>query len=1351
MEGGTANWEWGAPWGRVTSTSHSSSTSWADSTLGSYDNNANTALTNFVSLVGASSPVLTFWHKLQTRSGEDFGHVEVSSDGGTTWTTLLKIDGTEDWNQERIDLNVYRGAIIGLRFRLQSDAANTSDGWYIDDVLVEDGAVAAAYPFTDDMESGMAPWLFDSPWGLTGTSANSGSTSWTDSPSGNYANNQDTSLRLSINLATALMPVLEFWQRYSLQTNNDFGYIEVSTDGGTAWTREYFVTGASTSWVKETLDLTAYAGSSEVLIRFRLVSNGSSVSDGWYVDDVSIAETSHPTLAYPLFEDFETGTPAVASNWHTGAWAVGFGGHSGAGMIHDSPEGNYVRDLFSRLILASTIDLSAATNPQLMFWHKYDFYLDTGLHDDEYDTGRVYASSFFGKSGTWQQVASFTGSQTTWTLAQIDLSAYAGFSDVRIMFVMDDDYGTYYSTYYYRQSDGWTIDEIRVREALVDVTLNALTDVTMHGASLSWTQNNETDFDRYEIYRAKNSNPTQASTLVATLTNPASTTFADTYAILQPNRYRYVAYVVDKLGRYSLGSNVVEAAYTVPQASFPFFDNMEGGTANWEWGAPWAQVTSSSYSASTSWADSPFGSYDNNVNTALSAVVSLADASSPVLTFWHKLHIVQDQDYGYVEVSTDSGVTWTSLLQLSGVEGWNQERIDLNIYRGAVIGLRFRLQSDGASVSDGWYIDDVRIEDSPVSASFPFSDNVELGLAPWKFNSPWGQTETSANSSSTSWTDSPSGNYGNNADASLRLSINLATALIPVLEWWQRYSLEENKDYGYIEVSTNAGVSWTREYMVTGGPSVWIKQRLDLTAYAGNSDVRIRFRLVSGSSGVSDGWYIDDVTVAETAHPQLNYPFFDDFEASSGPQASRWHTGSWGVVGSGYSGSGALTDSLLGNYVRDLYGRLILASTIDLSGANSPQLTFWHKHTFYVDAGLHDNEYDTGRVYVSNFYGKSGTWQQLASFTGSLGAWTQVTVDLSSYVGFTNVRVMFVMDDDYGRYYSTYYYRQSDGWYIDDVRIDEVDSAAPDPVSDLSVTGSTASSVSLRWTAPGDDGNTGTALSYDIRYVAGTALTEANWSTATQVTDEPKPSIAVSTEDFTVTGLTPNMTYYLGVKTSDEAANTSALSNVVSVATVPEGTVLVTIDAPSQVLASTANYTSTFSVAINVDSVASLNSASYSITFDPAVLQFSSVSAGMINGTVIPVGAANESPVGTVNVAQDLTGTTTASGTGYLATLTFTVIGATSTGSSITSSSEVLGDDTATLITSLWTGDSVTVVGVLSGDANGDRVVNALDVTKVKRIIVKLDPFAEGADAKYDGAVNALDLTKTKRIILGLD
>jgi hypothetical protein len=118
---------------------------------------------------------------------------------------------------------------------------------------------------------------------------------------------------------------------------------------------------------------------------------------------------------------------------------------------------------------------------------------------------------------------------------------------------------------------------------------------------------------------------------------------------------------------------------------------------------------------------------------------------------------------------------------------------------------------------------------------------------------------------------------------------------------------------------------------------------------------------------------------------------------------------------------------------------------------------------------------------------------------------------------------------------------------IDDLSfvMSSTDTTAPAAVSNLAASGATASSVTLTWTAPGDDGSTGTAASYDIRYSTAT-IDEGNWASATQVSGEPAPAVAGTNQNMTVSGLSGDTTYYFAMKTADEVPNTSGLSNVVS-------------------------------------------------------------------------------------------------------------------------------------------------------------------------------------------------------------
>jgi hypothetical protein len=107
------------------------------------------------------------------------------------------------------------------------------------------------------------------------------------------------------------------------------------------------------------------------------------------------------------------------------------------------------------------------------------------------------------------------------------------------------------------------------------------------------------------------------------------------------------------------------------------------------------------------------------------------------------------------------------------------------------------------------------------------------------------------------------------------------------------------------------------------------------------------------------------------------------------------------------------------------------------------------------------------------------------------------------------------------------------------------DATAPAAIADLTVTAATGTSITVRWTAPGDDGTTGTATSYDVRYSTST-ITSANWASATPTTGEPVPTAAGTQQTFTITGLTGSRTYFIAMKATDDASNISGLSNVPS-------------------------------------------------------------------------------------------------------------------------------------------------------------------------------------------------------------
>lgn len=103
------------------------------------------------------------------------------------------------------------------------------------------------------------------------------------------------------------------------------------------------------------------------------------------------------------------------------------------------------------------------------------------------------------------------------------------------------------------------------------------------------------------------------------------------------------------------------------------------------------------------------------------------------------------------------------------------------------------------------------------------------------------------------------------------------------------------------------------------------------------------------------------------------------------------------------------------------------------------------------------------------------------------------------------------------------------------------DGNTPYNIPDFRVAGVSDSSVTLAWTATGDDSNSGTAAKYDLR-VFDEWITIDLWDEAFPVPNVPKPKVAGTAEVFEVVGLEENSTYYFALMPCDEANNCAYFS-----------------------------------------------------------------------------------------------------------------------------------------------------------------------------------------------------------------
>ncbi|PSQ78331.1 MAG: lysyl endopeptidase [Bacteroidetes bacterium QH_7_62_13] len=123
---------------------------------------------------------------------------------------------------------------------------------------------------------------------------------------------------------------------------------------------------------------------------------------------------------------------------------------------------------------------------------------------------------------------------------------------------------------------------------------------------------------------------------------------------------------------------------------------------------------------------------------------------------------------------------------------------------------------------------------------------------------------------------------------------------------------------------------------------------------------------------------------------------------------------------------------------------------------------------------------------------------------------------------------------------------------------DRDDSTAPSQVDDLTVTNVDTTSMTVSWSAPGDNGDQGRAYAYDLRYASSPIPSTSDFSSAPSVTNVPLPKTAQTQQEVTVDGLVPDSTYYFALRTKDDGGNQSPIAAT-------DGTLLQDLIPPSRI------------------------------------------------------------------------------------------------------------------------------------------------------------------------------------------
>jgi len=1140
MEGTTAKWTADAPWATTTAASsfHSGAKGWTDSPSGYYANNANVSLTmaTAIDLSAATNPQLVFWHKYALESGFDFGYVEISKDGGSTWAQLASYTGIAAWKREQIAIPTtpidYRTSDIKIRFRLVTDKSVTMDGWYIDDLSIAE----PANPVPDLTVGAATVSSLNLSWTPNGVD---------DADFVSYQIYRSTTAGVATDdtLVTSITGT-------SAQATNSYADTNL-TPGTTYYYKIYVVNTAG-----------VYAESKE--------ASGT---------------TAVGSYNFPFIFDAENGPGAWIA---TAPWDITTGAdHSGAQghFWNSNPGTTYAKGV--NKALAVKVNLVSAVRPILKFWQKYTLQqnADFGLVEVSIDNG-----------ANWSSIYSITGAGSTgvgvaqWEQAMIDLTPWAG-SGIQLRFRITDNNDN-------TQLDGWSIDDVSILEnpsgttpyplvtGFDPVGTDPLTQdsnflstwiTTDKGWEFLWTTNEGHGANGSGVIGLKPQSNNHASVTGArtshslVLAKPMDLTGAVNPQFSFWHKFRtydwaggYYAYVSMDGGRTWLEkghwnrqntTDGTQAAWRREQIDLTPYANSKNVLIKFmyyfdDW---WSAEYGDAY-----WYidDLAFTDGPRDVTLAAPALTSGNTQHSATLTWAVPANSIFAQYELYR--STTAGITRFNtpvfaVLTDKATANYMDPTLETP---GQTYYYRMYTKDTGGLWSPGSNEVAVTTDKFLTTVTFPFTDSMEAGGLNWSGVYPWAVTSDTDHTGQPGhfWSSNPGATYAKAVNKALTVQVNLVSAVRPILKFWQKYILQQNADFGLVEVSIDSGANWSSIYSLTGigtagsGSPQWEQAMIDLTPWAG-SGIQLRFRITDNNDNTQlDGWSIDDVSIMENATGTTPYPLVTGFDpAASEPLDSdfvnTWITTDkgWEFLwttneGHGANGSGVIGLKPQSNNHASVTGArtshsLVLAKPMDLTGAVNPQFSFWHKFRTYDWAGGYYAyvSMDGGRTWL-----EKGHWNRQNTTDGTQAAWRREQIDLTPYANSKNVLIkfMYYFDDWWSAEYGDAY------WYIDDLAFTDgprdVTLAAPALTS-----GNTQHSATLTWAVP--------ANSIFAQY-------ELYRSTTAGITRFNTPVFAVLTDKATANYMdptleTPGQTYYYRMYTKDTGGLWSPGSNEVAVTT----------------------------------------------------------------------------------------------------------------------------------------------------------------------------------------------------------
>jgi immune inhibitor A len=209
-----------------------------------------------------------------------------------------------------------------------------------------------------------------------------------------------------------------------------------------------------------------------------------------------------------------------------------------------------------------------------------------------------------------------------------------------------------------------------------------------------------------------------------------------------------------------------------------------------------------------------------------------AGASDATFSMWNNYVIEEDWDYGFVEVSTDGGTTWTQLkvYDAAGAEvstpdgyadpngrladfggkkygltgdshGWRHDHVNLGAYAGQTVKVRLAYDTDAGFVERGWFADDFALN---VGGAAAWSDDVE------------GADNNGWTPATGTWTDTSGAGWHKDSGTQVKAHYYL-------VEWRNLDGFDKGLQYGYD--TTYSDTAWKVEKIAYNAPGalVWYR------------------------------------------------------------------------------------------------------------------------------------------------------------------------------------------------------------------------------------------------------------------------------------------------------------------------------------------------------------------------------------------------------------------------------------------------------------------------------------------------------------------------------------------------